>query len=572
MTSRKILAAVLTGLFITSTFCLGGCASKETTTKPNNETKIKMDADQTINLVGYDFKTLDPALASDVETFTTLNAVYEGLVDEVMKDGKVTTELAGAKSITPNADNTVYTIKLRDDAKWSDGKAVTAQDYVFGWKRQADPAMAADYISYLNEIGIKGADELLAAIDKGQKDKYSELLNNLGVKALDDKTLEVTLQKPTAYFISALAFKGLAPGREDLAKAQGDKYGSDYKTMVYNGPYVISDYQKGSKVIYKKNDTYWNKKAVNISTANCFIITEPQTIAKMFEGKELDMVNFNIDGDDIAKMKKEAESGTFAYESGMGVSSFYIYPNNKRPVLKNAKVRLAMSLAFNKQQFLDVVFKRNVPSWGMVPPGICAGDKDYRKEVPEPLKNIKEDPKELMKEGLKEEGITDPSKITFVLLNSKANSIRQASSEYVQKFLKDTFGINTKIVYSVDSPAYFADRTKGNFDICIGGWGSDYNDVNSFFACFLSNSSNNNGKYNNPEYDKLVTEASGEADSSKRLDMYKQAEELLLVKDAGVIPTYYEDENTFTQNYVKNLYIPKFSGRYDFTRAYISGK
>jgi oligopeptide transport system substrate-binding protein len=570
MTSRKILAAVLTGLFITSTFCLGGCASKDTSTKPKDETKIKMDADQTINLVGYDFKTLDPALASDVETFTTLTAVYEGLVDEVMKDGKVTTELAGAKSITPNADNTVYTIKLRDDAKWSDGKAVTAQDYVFGWKRQADPAMAADYISFLNEIGIKGADELLAAIDKEQKDKYPELLNNLGIKAVDDKTLEVTLQKPTAYFISSLAFKGLVPGREDLAKAQGDKYGSDYKTMVYNGPYVISDYQKGSKIVFKKNDTYWNKKAVNITTANCFIVEEPQTIVKMFEGKELDMCN--VSGDDVAKLKKEAESGAFAYEPGMDVSSFYLYLNNNRPVLKNVKVRLAMSLAFNRQQFLDVVFKRNVPSWGMVPTGICAGSKDYRKEVPEPLKSVKDDPKTLMTEGLKEVGITDPSKVTLVLLNSKANSIRQASSEYIQKFLKDTFGINSKIVYSVDSPAYFTERTKGNFDICIGGWGADYNDVNSFFACFLSNSSNNNGKYNNPEYDKLVKDASGETDDAKRLEMYKTAEELLIVKDAGVIPTYYQDIHTFRQNYVKNLYIPKFSGRYDFTRAYISGK
>lgn len=565
MKTKRILTAVLAGLFLSSTIFLTSCG--KTNNKPNE--KGKKDANQTINVLGYDIKTLDPALASDVETFTAYTHVYEGLLREVIKDGKVTTELAGAESMKPNADKTVYTFKIRD-SKWSDGKSVTAQDYEFGWKRQADPASASDYMAFLAEIGIKGADELMAAVDKDEKAKYPELVKNLGVKAIDSKTLEVTLKQPTAYFISAAAFKGLVPGREDLAKAQGDKYGSDYKTMVYNGPFVISDYQKGSKIIYKKNENYWNKKEVNITTANAYIVEEPQTVVKMFQGKELDMCGAS--GDDLAKLKKEAEAGNYVYTPSMDVSSFYNYLNNQRPVMKNSKVRLALSLAFNRQQFLDVVFKRMVPSWGIVPPQINVGDKDYRKQVPEPLKEVKEDPKKLMTEGLKELGITDPSTVTFTLLNGKANSTRQASSEYIQKFFKDTFGINVKIVYAVDSPTYFAERTKGNFDICSGGWGSDYNDVNSFFACFLKNSQNNNGKYSSDEYDKLVTEAAGLQDSAKRTKLYKQAEELLIVKDAGIMPTYYADIHNFRQNYVKDMYLPKFGGYYDFSRAYISGK
>ena len=561
MKSKKILAAVLTGVFLASTIVLAGCKKPESTPSETPGTSaVKMDADQTLNIVGYDFKTLDPAQASDAETFTTYTQVYEGLVREVEKNGVVTTELAGAESITPNADKTEYTIKLKD-TKWSDGKAVRAQDYVFNWLRQSDPKIASDYMTFLDEIGIKGAAEYEAGKGKAE---------DVGIKAVDDKTLKVTLKAPTAYFESALAFKGLVPGREDLAKAQGDKYGTDYKTMVYNGPFVIGDYQAGSKIVYKKNENYWNAKNVYLTTVNAPVITEPATITKMFEGKELDMAGAT--GDDLVKLKKEADAGQFKYKTGMDTSSYYIYLNNTRPVLKNAKVRLALSLAFNRQQYLDVVFKRNVASNGIVPQGIAVGTKDYRKEVAEPLKAVKDDPKKLMTDGLAELGITDPSKVELTLLNSKQSSTNKASSEYIQKLYKDTFGINVKIIYTVDSPTYFAERTKGNFDFCSGGWGADYNDVNSFFACFLSDSQNNNGKYKNTEYDTLVKGAAKESDPAKRLDAYKKAEELLISKDAGLIPTYYKDVHNFQHNYLQGMYLPKFGGYYDLSRAYVSGK
>jgi len=556
MKSKKIIAAVLTSLILSTSVMLAGCGTKKPVATP---TDVK-DAEQIINILGYDVKTLDPAQASDSDTFTAFQHVYEGLVREVVKNDVVTTELAGAESFKTNADKTVYTFKLRD-CKWSDGKAVTAGDYVFGWKRQADPKIASDYITFLDEIGVKGAKEF--SEEKGTADA-------VGVKAIDEKTLEVTLKQPTAYFESAIAFKGLVPGREDLAKAQGDKYGTDFKTMAYNGPFVIAEYQKGSKIVYKKNDKYWNAKDITITQCNANIIEEETTYVKMLEGKELDMCGAS--GDNLARLKQKADAKELSYVTGLDPSSFYLYLNCNRGVLKNAKVRQALTLAFNRQQYLDVVFKRFVPSFGIVPQAVAVGNKDYRKEVQEPLKNNKEDAKKLMTEGLKELGITDPSKVELVFLNSKATSTSKASSEYTQKLYQDTFGIKLTIKYSVDSPTYFADRTKGNFDICSGGWGADYNDVNSFFACFLSDSQNNSGKYNSAEYDKLVKDAAKESDTAKRLQNYKKAEELLVVKDAGIIPTYYKDTHSFRQPYLKGMYLPKFGGLYDFTRAYVSGK
>ena len=556
MKSKKILASLLACAMISTTLLLAGCDNDK---EPSPITD-KPDAEQIINIIGYDYKTLDPALGSDAETFTTFTQVYEGLTKEVMKNGKVTTELAGAASITPNADKTVYTIKLRD-SKWSDGKQVTAHDYEFSWKRQCDPKNASDYISFLDEIGVKGAAEFAA--EKGSAD-------GVGVKALDDKTLQVTLKQPTAYFESALAFKGLVPGRKDLADAQGDKYGTDFTKMVYNGPFVIADYQKGSKIVYKKNENYWNAKEVKLLNANAHIIEEPATMVKMFESKELDMTGAT--GDDLNKLKERAKSKEFGYFPSIDASAYYIYLNVQRDVLKNEKVRRALSLAFNRQQFLDVVFKRHVASNGAVPPEMTIGNKEYRKEVPEPLKALKEDPKKLMEEGLKELGITDPSKVKLLLLNGKSNAVRKASSEYIQKFYNDTFGINIEIKYTVDSPTYFTERTEGNFDICTGGWGADYVDINSFFATFLSDNQNNNGKYNNPEYDRLVKEAAKELDPAKRLANYRKAEELLIAKDAAVVPTYYQDINNFRHNYVKEMYIPKFGGYYDLAKVYLSGK
>lgn len=578
MKSKKVLAVVLTAALLATT-ALTGCGNKETPAPTPNQASDKKDADQTLNVLGYDVKTLDPALASDMETSTTYLAVYEGLTREVMKDGKVTTELAGAEKIDTNADKTVYTFHLRKDAKWSDGQPVTAKDYVFSWKRLADPKNAADYMTFLDEIGVKGASELLDAVNKNQSDKFQSLLDNLGVKAVDDYTFEVTLKAPTAYFESAIAFKDLVPAREDIAKKLGDKYGSDFSTMVYNGPFVISDYQKSSKIVFKKNDKYWDAKNISLTTVNAPIVTEPATIVKMLQGKEIDLLTTNIVGDDLATLKKAADAGDYTYQTGYDTSSFFLYVNvgktknfTPSPALKSQKVREALSLGLNRQEFLDVVYKRNFPSNGIVPNGIMVGSNDYRKDVPEPLKALKDDPKALMTAGLKEVGITDPNTVTLTLLLGKASATTKAIGDYLQKSYKDEFGINIKQVFNVDSPTYFKDRTDGKFDLCAGGWSADYNDVHSFFAVFLSDSGNNNGGYNNPEYDKLVKEAGMATDSAKREANYKQAEDLLIAKDASLIPTYYRDVNSFIHTYVKGLYVPKFGGYYDFTRAYISGK
>jgi len=402
MKSKKIISAVIVALVLS--VALVGCSSKGSdSSSTTKSTSTKLDADQTANILGYDYTSLDPAVVSDMESFTTLTNVDEGLMREVSKDGKTITVLAGADKMTTNADHTIYTFHIRA-SKWSDGKAVRAQDYVYGWQRLANPKISQDYLGFLNEMGVKGATDTGVAKPE-----------DLGIKAIDDNTFQVTLAKPSAYFESTLNFKGLVPQREDIVKKLGDQYGQDFKGMVYNGPFVVSDHTKSTKVVYTKNDKYWDAANVKLTTVNAQVIDEPATFNKMFEAKEIDMIRGTTDY--LAPLQKEAKAGDISYFKGYDPSVYYYIFNNKTKALSNAKVRQALSLAYDRQVQINTVFKQHYVAKGLIPNKIMLGKVEYRTAVPEPLKSVKDDPKKLLSEGLKELGLnSDPSKITLKLL------------------------------------------------------------------------------------------------------------------------------------------------------------
>lgn len=552
MNKKRILVSLLTLVMTASIFA--GCGKKEVAAPTD-----KLDAKQEVNVAGYDFTSLDPSVISDAESFTTLNNVMEGLMIEVLKDGKATNVLAGASDMKISADGTVYTFTLRD-SKWSDGVAVKASDYVFSWRRLCDPATAADYMYFLDEIGVKNGLDIAEGKAKPE---------TLGIKAIDDKTLEVTLAQPTPAFQAALSFKGLVPQREDLFKSLGDQYGQDITKMVYNGAFTVSEYQKGAKIVYKKNANYWNAKEIKLEQANCLIINESTTLVKMFETKELDMTGAT--GDDVKKLADRAKTGEFKHITGMEATVFYYTYNTKSDILKNNKVRLALSLGYDRQTQINAVWKRFVPALGLVPTKITLGKDEYRTSVKEPLKEVKEDPKALLEAGLKELGKT-AADVKLKMLFGPATSISSAQGAFIQQQLEKNLGIKIELVYSVDGPAYFKARTKGEFDICAGGWGADYNDVASFFPLFTTSNGNNNGKYSSPKYDELVSAAGKEMDPAKRLVKYQEAEKLLLVDDAAVSPYFYKDVNSFQHTYLKGMYLPLFGGYYDLRGVYTSGK
>lgn len=463
MKIRKKTFVSFLSIAVLSLSLLAGCGGRdEEASSPASSGPAV--ADQTLNIIGYDYTSLDPSVVSEKASFTAIGNIGEGLFRQVSKDGKTVNELAGADKMTVSDDKTVYTFHIRD-SQWSDGKPVTADDYVTSWRRLADPKVSKGYLSFLDEIGVKGATP--TGVDNPE---------DLGVKALDDKTFQVTLKAPNPYFESTLVFKALYPVREDKVKELGSQFGIDYKNMVYNGPFIISDYEKGSKIIYKKNDKYWDAKNIKLETANAIVVNEPATYNKMFDSKKLDVI-FGV-GDFIKPLEDRANAGEIQeMKSNDPRVNYYIF-NTKNKFLSNSKVRLAISLAYNRETQLDAVWKTNTVAYGNVPQGILVGQDEYRQKVPEPLKAVQEDPKALLTEGLKELGADpDPSQINLKLLLTQQNSTLSAQAQYIQSQLKQNLGINLTISFAVDNPSYIRSRSAGEFDICAGSWGADYNDA-----------------------------------------------------------------------------------------------
>lgn len=561
---KRILSIIVSGVILTSTL-LCGCKASESINEGNTNNIQK----QVLNIVGYDFNSLDPGMVADAQSFTAMTNVYEGLMKEVVNDkGESHNELAGAEKIEVSEDGLTYTFYLRKDAKWTDGKPVTANDYEFAWKRIINPKTAAPYMNLMEDLNIKGAKEIIDAVNNNENDDVIEkLLLDFGVEAKDDYTFVVTLSQPTPFFTNVLCFKSLAPVREDKVKEQGDQFGSDPTTTVYNGPFIISDYAKGSRIVYKKNDQYWNADNIKLEEANGVIVSESTTLVKLFENKEIDVVNATKD--DLERLKKQADEGQYQHITGVETRAMFNYFNVNNPIIKNSKIRLALSLALDRQELISVVYKSHVPSEGYIANNVSCGDGVYRENIEEPLKSINVDPVSLFNEGLKEEGISGPEDVRLKMLLSVQTSETKAVGDYIAKLYKDIFGITIDLEYTPDAQTYYKMRSNGEFDICNGGWTAAYDDVSTFFTVFRTNDANNCGGYSNNRYDELVTSAGTETDSKKRIELYGEAERLLIAEDAAVMPTYYTELNQFRQNYVKNFTVPKFGPYYDLSTVYI---
>ncbi|WP_242960924.1 peptide ABC transporter substrate-binding protein [Clostridium peptidivorans] len=552
MKRNKILALILTAALTLTTFV--GCGGGDK--KPaGGETKATV-----MNLELADIKTLDPGLASDVASFTAVNAAFEGLART--NNGKV--EKAGAESWEVSADKKTYTFKLRD-YNWSDGKPVTAKDFVYGWTRILDPNTKSTYIEFLS--GVKNAKNFTAGKAKAE---------DLGLKAKDDKTFVVELERPIPYFEEMIAFPLLSPVREDVVKAQGDKYGTDPTKMVYCGPYTITAWQKGAKLTLKKNDKYYDKDVVKTNEVNLTVIKEMQTRYQMLMNKEIDAIQ--ITGEYVEKLKNDVKSGKIAGLEQADPTAFYMIFNQtgKNKLLTNPKIRLAFSIAIDRETYVNKIYKRGFVSNGLVPTILKCGDVVYRDKIQEPLKEViaqNKDPKALFIEGLKELGLDpDPAKHTVRYLPQDSSAFDKQSAEFFQNQWESKIGVNVQL----DSAASFADYLKkthdGNFEIAMSGWGADYNDPDSFIGIFKKDNGNNYGKYNNPKYEELYKKILNETDNAKRLELFAQAEKLLVNEDAGIAPIFYKDRRSFYQNNVKGLQYPAFGPHYELKWAYVEGK
>ncbi|WP_243108643.1 peptide ABC transporter substrate-binding protein [Clostridium rectalis] len=550
MKSKKILAVLLTATMLISTALLG-CGGKDKSGAGSGGS----DKGQFINAVTATIRTLDSGKATDEASFCAVGQSFEGL----LRYNEEKQENAGAEKVDVSEDKKTYTFTLRDNT-WSDGKKVTAKDYEYAWKRLINPDTKASYASFL--FPVKNAENYY-----GGKAK----IEDVGIKAVDDKTLKVELEAPTPYFLGLVSFPALSPLRQDIVEKLGDKYGSDPSQMVFNGPFVVGKWQRGAKMELKKNDKYWDAKNIQLSNVNLVDIKEMPTRYQMFEKKEVDVTAAT--GEYVEKFKKYSESGKADYVEGIMPTSFYMEMNvaGKNKILTNAKVRRALSLAMDRDNYVKNVYKRGFVSYSLIPNGLHVGDKVFRDLAEEPLKKLvdeKKDPKALFIEGLKELGLNpDPSKYTVGYLPQGADTQERLYAEYFQNQWKSKIGVNVRIDAAADFSDYLDKLIKGNFEIAMSGWGADYADPDSFLTIFRSGDGNNHGKFSNKEYDQLLDKIRVEADFNKRVELIKQAENLLVVKEAALAPVFNKDRRMFVQKYVKGVQYPDFGGTFEFRWA-----
>lgn len=544
------------------TLFLFACGKSEESEKKSSKESLKMDKQQILDIFSEaEPKTLDASRSTDTYSSNILALTNEGLVGAKMNDSGIEEIVpAGAVSWEQSKDGLTWIFKLRKEAKWADGIPVTAKDYCYGIKRTLDPKVGSSYSFLL--YPIKGAKEFNSG-------KIPE--DGVGVKALDDYTLEIKLEAPTPYFLQIAYFKVMYPQREDIVKKYGDSYGAEGNHILSNGPYILKEWVHNSRIILVKNEKYWDETNYYLTQINALVVNDINSRMNLLASGQVDIGR----ADKPEWIKQFINSGEFFNIKRPALGTNYISFNQKNELFKNDKVRKAFNIALNRDELNKVLFNGVYePAYGYVPKGIVVGDKEYRELVKEPIKKLLDentDAKKLLEEGLKELGIDkNRENLEINFLISGTNSWSRKYAELLQQMLKKNLGIKLKGEF-VEWPVFQKKTDELDYEIAGQAWIADYNDPNTFLDMWMTEAKIAPTGWSNKEYDSLIEKAAKTSNSEKRLDYFKKAENILLYKESVIAPILYRVNNIYVRKYVKN-YSPTIIASYNYRKVYIKGK
>ncbi len=541
---KKKQTAVLAST-IAASMLLGACGGE----KQSKTTETKKGTDkQVLNLVETsEIPSMDTALATDAVSFNVMNNTMEGLYTL----GKNDKEVPGvAESYEKKDDGKKYVFKLRKDAKWSNGDPVTAKDFVFAWKRALDPATKAEYAYIM--FDIKNAEK----VNKGELPA-----DQLGVKAVDDYTLEVELETAIPYFVSLTAFPTFYPQNEKYVKEQGTKFGLEANTTLYNGPFVLSDWKHEQSFQMKKNPTYWDNKTVKLEEINFNIVKDTATEVNLYETNAVDRARLSAEFVDKYKSNPE-------FKTTQDPTLFFMRLNQKNKALANKDIRKAISMAYDKEGIANVLLNNgSIGAYGLVPKDFVSGPdkKDFRETSGKFAKTNVKEAQKLWENGKKEVGVDT---VQLELLNFDNENAKKIGEYLKEQLEKNLPGLTITIKQQP-----FAQKLKlesdGQYDLSFAGWGPDYPDPMTFMDMFVTNGSHNQMGYSNAEYDALIEKAKTDmSDLKARWDNLVKAEKILF-EDAAIAPVYQRGKAFVQKEYVKNVIDHKFGGEFSFKWAYI---
>lgn len=455
--------------------------------------------------------SLDPAMTYGLSESDVELAIFEGLT---RADEKGVAQPALAEKWDVSADGLTYTFHLRKDLKWSDGTPITAKDFEYSWKRVLDPQLASGN-AYMLFI-IEGAEDYNS--EKGSADK-------VGIKAVDDNTLQVKLVEPAAYFLDLTAFHAFYPVPKHTVDANKDGWAGNAETIVGNGPFKITKWTHSSEIILEKNENYWNPSVVASNSVRMPISESKSTRLTMLESNQTDLIVDPPPADE----DRLKEKGLYKVEPQLG-TSYYIFNVTKAPFDK-VEVRKAFAMAVTRKDMIEKVVRNGKKAANtFVPPGINVNGKDFAKETGS---LVVEDPtqakKILASSGYNGEPVT-------ILYNT--NEMNKAIAESIQAMWKDALGVNVELT-NQETKVFYASRENGEYQVAAANWIADFADPVNFLDIFTAK--DNDAQYHNAEYNAIMKAVHKEVDPAKRAQLMHQAEKKLF-DDCVIIPLYYTSQ------------------------------
>ncbi len=474
-----------------------------------------------------DPESLDPHKTSTVYEANILRDLFMGLM---IHDAKAELQPGAAESHTVSADGKTYSFKLRQGALWSDGTPVTAHDFVFAWRRLADPATAAEYAYMLSPV--VNAD----AVTKGEKKP-----DELGVKAVDDMTFEVTLNAPTPYFLEMLTHQATYP----VSKASVEKLGADFVkpgNLVSNGAYVLKEFVPNDHIKAVKNDKFYDAANVKIDTVNYIPTEDRSTAMKRFEAGEIDS-NDDIPTEQLSDLKAK-----FGEQLRIGPylgTYYYAFKTDKAP-WDNVKLRHAVSMAIDRDYLAEKVWQNTMlPAYSFVPPGIGG----YETRVTDYAETSQLDREDEAKKILAELGY-GPDKPLKMEIRYNTSENHKNTAVAIQEQLKP-LGIEVTLLNTDTKTHYGHLEQKGDFDVARAGWIADYKDPENFLSLCKTGAGNNYGSYSSKEYDELLAAAAAAPSAEDRMKKLSDAEAVGVARDLCVMPLLYYSFHTVVSNRIK---------------------
>ncbi|WP_371069015.1 peptide ABC transporter substrate-binding protein [Sediminibacillus sp. JSM 1682029] len=522
---KKWLSGFL--LVLTAGFVLAGCNSEGAADQGSAE---DVDQEIVVNAMSEP-PDLDPALATDTTSGWVLDHVFEGLYT---KDKEGNPVLGTASDVQVSDDGKTYTFTIREDATWSDGSPVTAQDFEYGWKRVLNPDTGSSFAFYM--YYIKGAE----AYNKGEGS-----VDDVGVRAEDEKTLVVDLEAPLGYFDELLTMWTFYPVKKDVVESDANWSASE-DSYVSNGPFKLTSWEHDSQVVIEKNEEYWDKDVVKLDKVTYEMVNDATTYYQMFKTNELDLIQ-TLPTDVIDQEKDSEEYKETPYFG----TYMYMFNVDKEP-FTNAKIRRAFSLAVDRTSLTENVSKAGeTPAYAFVPEGVETPEGDFRETGGAYFEEDAGKAKQLLQEGMEEEGWDELPEVTL-LYNTSENHKKIA--EAVQEMYSQNLGVDIKLS-NQEWKTYLDTTEQGNFQMARMGWIGVLVDPVVILDYYLGDSPNNRTNWINEEYDELIAQAKVEQDEQKRYDLLHQAEEVLM-EDLPFNPIYHYTNTYLTSQNFEDIVYP----------------